>query len=60
MHFGHPQPDPEMVDDDNPEWTAEDFSKARSARELLPDQFGAQMAETMLKQHGHPKAPNPD
>ena len=31
------KPDPFMIDDDNPEWTAEDFKKARSIQELDPD-----------------------
>jgi uncharacterized protein (DUF4415 family) len=30
------KPTPEMTDRDNPEWTAEDFRKARPAREVLP------------------------
>lgn len=30
------KPTPEMTDLDNPEWTAEDFRKARPAREILP------------------------
>jgi uncharacterized protein (DUF4415 family) len=28
--------DPELVDADNPEWTAEDFARARPAGEVLP------------------------
>lgn len=27
---------PELIDDDNPEWTAEDFARARAGREVLP------------------------
>ena len=27
---------PVVFDDDNPEWTVEDFAKARPAREVLP------------------------
>lgn len=53
------QPDPEMIDDDNPEWTAEDFVKARSAREVLPAQFGAHVAEEMLKPRARPRHTNP-
>ena len=30
------KPNPEMIDSENPEWTAEDFKKARPAREALP------------------------
>lgn len=29
-------PNPEMIDTENPEWTAADFEKANSARETLP------------------------
>ena len=28
---------PEMIDDENPEWTGKDFRNARSAQELLPE-----------------------
>jgi hypothetical protein len=30
------KPDPDLVDDENPEWTAEDFARAEPAREMLP------------------------
>jgi uncharacterized protein (DUF4415 family) len=30
------KPTPELTDLENPEWTAEDFRKARPAREVLP------------------------
>lgn len=29
------EPDPSLVDDDNPEWTDEDFARARPASEVL-------------------------
>lgn len=29
------KPDPELIDDDNPEWTEKDFAKARPAREVM-------------------------
>lgn len=38
-----------MQDDDNPEWTAEDFAKARPASEVLPEIFSKAVAGTMLK-----------
>ena len=44
----------EMVDDDNPEWTAEDFSKARPASEVLPGIFPKAVADAMLKR-GRPR-----
>ena len=45
---------PVVFDDDNPEWTEEDFARARPAREVLPPEFleawnrfrGAQKAPT--------------
>ncbi len=48
------RPNPELLDDDNPEWTAEDFARARPASAVLPELFGAQAARTMLR--GRPKA----
>jgi len=30
------KPDPELIDDENPEWTDDDFARARPAREVLP------------------------
>lgn len=43
---------PEMIDDDNPEWTAETFRRARPAHEVLPEIFPAQLAAEMLKPKG--------
>ncbi len=50
------RPDPELLDDDNPEWTSADFARARSAKEVLPELFGAQAAKAMLKPRGRPTA----
>lgn len=44
----------EMPDDDNPEWTSEDFSKARPASEVLPEIFPKAVADVMLKR-GRPR-----
>lgn len=44
----------EMLDDDNPEWTTEDFSKARPASEVLPEIFPEAVADAMLKR-GRPR-----
>ena len=54
-------PNPALLDDDNPEWTAEDFARARPASELLPDIMGAGLAAEMLrpKKQGRPKATLP-
>lgn len=53
------KPNPELIDDENPEWTAEDFAKARSAPEMLPQIFGAAVAQKMLKPRGRPRAEHP-
>jgi uncharacterized protein (DUF4415 family) len=50
------RPDPEMIDDENPEWTAEDFARARPASEVLPGIFGEAVAREMLKPRGRPRA----
>jgi uncharacterized protein (DUF4415 family) len=43
------KPNPELIDDDNPEWTNEDFARARPAAEVLREQFGAEPAAYLLK-----------
>jgi uncharacterized protein (DUF4415 family) len=43
------KPNPELIDDENPEWTKEDFARARPAREVLPEIFPADLAAEMLK-----------
>lgn len=50
------RPDPEMIDDENPEWTEETFAKARPASEVLPEIFPPALAAQMLKPRGRPKA----
>lgn len=50
---------PELIDDDNPEWTADTFSKSRPASQVLPQIFGAKVASKMLKPRGRPRAENP-
>jgi uncharacterized protein (DUF4415 family) len=46
------------VNDENPEWTSEDFARAKPAREVLPGLFGAKVAEEMLRPRGRPKSPD--
>lgn len=43
---------PIRPDDENPEWTAQDFARARPAREVLPDA----VLEAFAKARGRPKA----
>ncbi len=35
------KPDPFMIDDENPEWTAEDFAQAKPFKESRPQLFEA-------------------
>lgn len=51
------RPNPEKTSRDNPEWTTAMLAKARPAREVLPQIFGARTAATMLKPRGRPKSP---
>ena len=37
----HRKPNPFLTDDENPEWTAADFRRARPAREVLPNLVAA-------------------
>jgi uncharacterized protein (DUF4415 family) len=53
------KPNPELIDDENPEWTTADFAKARPASEVLPQIFGAKVAKEMLKPRGRPRAEHP-
>jgi len=53
------KPNPELLDDENPEWTAQDFAHARPASEVLPQIFGTEVAQEMLKPRGRPRAQHP-
>lgn len=53
------KPNPERLDDENPEWTAEDVAKARPASEVLPQLFGEKVAKEMLKPRGRPRVAFP-
>jgi uncharacterized protein (DUF4415 family) len=43
------KPNPELVDDENPEWTEADFQKAKPARDVLPEIVGRKTADEMLR-----------
>ena len=49
---------PERADRDNPVWTKETFVRARKARDVLPEIFGAATSARMLKPRGRPKTGN--
>jgi len=48
------KPNPELLDDENPQWSAEDVANARPASEVLPHIFGQRVAKEMLKPRGRP------
>lgn len=50
------QPDPDLTDPDNPEWTKEDFARARPADEVLPPEVLAAFPR-MVKRLGRPPSP---
>lgn len=53
-------PNPERIDEDAPDATAEWFAKARPASEVLSDLLGSATAGEMLKlKRGRPMAANP-
>lgn len=43
------KPNPSMIDNENPEWSSEDFKKARPAAEVLREMLPREAAEEMLK-----------
>ena len=48
------------IDDENPEWIAEDFARAKPASEVLPLLVGAEAAAEMLRpKRGRPVSDNP-
>jgi len=50
----------ELVEDENPEWTVEDFSHARPAPEVLQALFSPGVAASMLQpKRGRPTLKNP-
>lgn len=42
------KPDPELIDEENPEWTAEDMKRARPAAEVLPKYIGQKATDELL------------
>lgn len=46
-------------DEDNPEWTAEDFARARPASELLPKVIGQKATDELMRRaRGRPAKPD--
>ena len=54
------KPNPELIDEENPEWTAAEFRRAKRAASVLPELFGARNAAAMLRpKRGRPVSSNP-
>jgi uncharacterized protein (DUF4415 family) len=51
------RPDPGLIDEENPEWTEEDFARARPAREVLPPALYDALTKKRRGQRGSQKAP---
>jgi uncharacterized protein (DUF4415 family) len=51
------KPNPELIDEENPEWTDEDFARARPAREVLPEILGPKLASELLKRRPGQRGP---
>ena len=50
------KPDPYLIDDENPEWSEEDFKRARPASEVLPPELYAALTARKPGQRGPQKA----
>jgi hypothetical protein len=50
------RPNPEWIDHDNSEWTAQDMTRARPAKDVLLGLLGAKAAKALLSPRGHPPA----
>jgi uncharacterized protein (DUF4415 family) len=46
-------------DDENPEWTREDFERARPAPDLIGEIFGPKAAAAVAQRRGRPRKPAP-
>jgi uncharacterized protein (DUF4415 family) len=50
------KPDPELIDDENPEWTREMFREARPAIDVFTELWGKEKAEAFVyKGRGRPQ-----
>jgi uncharacterized protein (DUF4415 family) len=52
------QPDPDLTDPDNPEWTEEDFARAKGPESLSPAELAA-FPRTLARLRGRPKLAAP-
>lgn len=51
------RPNPEKIDDKNPEWTAEDFRRARPAFDVLPPELVETIKKRRQGQRGPQRTP---
>ena len=51
----HKKPDPVMIDDENPEWTVQDFKEARPLKEIMPPKFFTGMKQLAAKRQAELK-----
>jgi uncharacterized protein (DUF4415 family) len=51
------KPDPYLIDDENPEWTEEDFAEAKPAAEVLPPALYDALVKRRPGQRGPGKKP---
>ena len=51
------RPNPEKIDDENPEWTAEDFRRARPAFDVLPPELVETIKKRRQGQRGPQRTP---
>lgn len=49
----------EETADENPEWGDAEFARARPASEVLPELYGQERAQEILRPRGRPKLENP-
>ena len=43
------KPNPQLIDDENPEWSDADFARARPAAQVLREQFGVEAVAHLLR-----------
>jgi uncharacterized protein (DUF4415 family) len=53
------KPNAEWVDDENPEWSAQDFASAKPASAVLGTIFSAPTVVELLKPRGRPRVATP-
>lgn len=47
------------LDDENPEWTSEDFKRARPAMAVIGEVFGPEASQAVAQRRGRPRKASP-